>query len=179
MPSSRVYLSAPKGPISTADGTPNATATLADISPVRAFDPDDLDIGTWVRIRARGEYTCGSTATNVVLGLYYGGAAANKPLAGVTAQALTVSQTSVPWWIDYEGEIRAVGSAGSIKGSGVLLLASSLTAWTPIPIPSTAALRTVAIDTTTRQPVTVAASVSQTTGAPTIVAYSLTLETLG
>jgi hypothetical protein len=179
MPASRIYLAAPKGPITTADGTPNATSTLADISPIKAFDPDDLDLGTTVRIRARGEYTCGSTATNIVLGFYYGGASANKPLAGVTAQALTISQTSVPWWMDYEGEVRLTGSSGSIKGSGVLFLGTSLTAWTAIPIPSTLALRTVAIDTTTRQPVTVAGSVSQVTGAPSIVAYSLTLETLG
>jgi hypothetical protein len=179
MPSSRLYLSAPKGPISTVDGTPNATATLADISPIRAFDPDDLELGTLVRIVARGEYTCGSTATNATLGIYFGGASANKPLAGVTAQAMTVSQTSIPWLMFYEGEIRAVGSAGSIKGNGFLVWPSSLTANAVLNIPSTLALRTVAIDTTTRQPVTVAGSVSQVTGAPTIVAYSLSLETLG
>jgi len=179
MPASRLYLSAPKGPIATADGTPNATTTLADISPVKAFDPDDLDLGTIVRITAQGEYTCGSTATNSALGIYYGGAAAAKPLANVAAQAMTVSQTSIPWWVIYEGEIRAVGSSGSIKGSGVLFWPSSLTALTLVSIPATLAARTVTIDTTTRQPITIAGSVSQTTGAPTIVAYNLNVETLG
>jgi len=179
MPNSRLYLSAPKGPVSNVDGTPNATATLADISPARAFDPDDVDLGTIVRINARGEYTCGSTATNAVLGIYFGGATANKPLAGVTAQAMTISQTSIPWWLSYEGEVRALGSSGSIQGSGFLIWPSGLTAATVILIPSTLALRTVTIDTTTRQPITIAGSVSQVTGAPTIKAYSLTVETLG
>jgi len=176
---SKLLIANLKGPSSVADGTANATTSLADISPVKAFDPDDLDLSTVVRIRARGEFTCGSTATNVTIGAYYGGAAANKPLAGVVGQALTVSQTSVPWWLDYEGEIRAIGSSGSIKGSGYLDLATSLTASTRLPIPTTAAARTVTIDTTTRQIMTIVASVSQTTGAPTIVCYSLTVELLG
>jgi hypothetical protein len=179
MSASKLLIATIKGPTSFADGTANTTTTLADISPIKAFDPDDLDIGTIVRLRARGEYTCGTTATNVTIGFYYGGATANKPLASLTGQALTVSQTSVPWWAEYEGEIRAVGSSGSIKGSGFLKLATSLTAWTDLPMPATAAARTVTIDTTTRQPITVAASVSQITGAPTIIAYSLTVETLG
>lgn len=179
MSASKLLIATIKGPTNTGDGTANATATLADISPLKVFDPDDLDIGTVVRLRARGEYTCGSTATNIVLGFYYGAAVANKPLAGVTAQALTVSQTSVPWWMEYEGEIRGTGSSGSIKGMGFLKLASSLTAWTDLPIPLTLAARTVTIDTTTRQPISVAGSVSQTVGAPTIVAYSLTCEVIG
>lgn len=180
MPKSRLYVATIAGPQNTADGTANATTSLADIGPVKALDPDDLDLSTIVRIRARGEYTCGSTATNVTLGAYYGGAAANKPLAGVSGQALTVSQTSVPWWLEYEGEIRGTGTAGSIKGMGFLKLATSLTAWTDLPIPTTAAARTVSsLDTTTRQIVTIAASVSQTTGAPTIVCYSMTLELIG
>lgn len=180
MPAGRLYLATIKGPQNTADGTPNATTTLSDISPIKALDPDDLDLSTIVRLRARGEYTCGATATNIALGFYYGGATANKPLAGVTAQALTVSQTSVPWWMEYEGEIRGVGTAGSIKGLGFLKLATSLTAWTDIPIPSTAAARTVSsLDTTTRQIITVASSVSQVTGAPTVTCYGLTVELLG
>jgi hypothetical protein len=175
----RLYLSAPQGPATSADGTPNATATLADISPIKAIEPDELDLGSAVRITARGEYTCGSTATNALLGIYYGGAAANKPLANVAAQAMTISQTSVPWWMMYEGEIRATGAAGSIKGSGLLFWPSSLTALALAAIPATLVARTVAIDTTTRQIVTVAGSVSQVTGAPTIVCYSLIVETLG
>lgn len=179
MPNSRIYLSAPKGPFSITDGTPNATTTLADISPIRAFDQDDVDLGTIVRIRARGEYTCGSTATNGTCGIYFGGATANKPLATLSAQAMTVSQTSIPWWLDYEGEIRATGSSGSIQGSGMIWWPSSLVAGTWIAIPATLAARTVTIDTTTRQPITIAGLVSQTVGAPTIKAYSLTVETIG
>lgn len=179
MPASKLLLTVPKGPQSIANGTANATATLADISAIRTVEPDDLDIGTHVRCSARGEYTCGSTATNIVLGFYYGAAAANKPLAGVLAAALTVSTTNTPWYMEYIGEIRATGTSGSIQGSGYLMLGSSLTAASILPIPTTLALRTVTIDTTTRQPITVAASVSQTTGAPTIVAYSLTVETIG
>lgn len=171
MPAGKLLIVTIKGPFSNADGTPNATTTLADISPIKALDPDDIDVGTILEIEAHGEYTCGATATNIALGAYYGGAAANKPLAGVTAQALTVSQTSVPWKLQYRGTVRAAGTSGSIKGMGYLDLATSLTASTRLPIPPTLALRTVTIDTTTRQIITIAASVSQVTGAPTIVAY--------
>ena len=179
----RTYWAAPLAPLNFADGTANATASLADISPApqKVIPPDWLELGTIVRLRARGEYTCGTTATNLTIGFYWGGAAANLPVASnaTTPSALTVSQTSVPWWMEYEGEIRALGTSGSVKGMGMLKLASSLTAWTEIPIPQTLALRTTAIDTTARKPITVAALVSQTVGAPTVSCYGLTAEFLG
>ena len=70
MPAGRLLIATLKGPFSSADGTPNATTTLADISPIKAIDPDDLDVGTVVEIEAHGEYTVGTTATNVTLGAY-------------------------------------------------------------------------------------------------------------
>src|SRR2546423_14499804 len=96
MSASKLLIATIKGPTTVADGTPNATVTLADISPIKAFDPDDLDLGTIVRLRARGEYTVGSTATNTTIGFYYGGVSAKKPIANVVGQALTLSQKNVP-----------------------------------------------------------------------------------
>jgi hypothetical protein len=176
----RTYWAAPLGPFNFADGTAVTGTTLADASPApqKVVQPDWLELGTIMRLRARGEYTCGATATNLSIGFYWGGSA-GAALAANTAIALTVSQTSVPWWLEYEGEIRALGASGSVKGMGYLDLATSLTASARSPVPVTAAARTVTIDTTARKTLTVACSVSQTVGAPSVTCYSLTAEFLG
>ena len=175
--SNRTYWMAPLGPLNSADGTPATGTGLADISPApqKVIPADWLDLGTIMRLSARGEYTCGSTATNAALGFYVGGVA-GALLMGVTAQALTVSQTAVPWWMVYEGNMRALGASGSVKGMGWLKLGTSLTAWTEILLPVTAAARILTFSTVVRQPITVGASVSQTVGAPSVTCYDLIAE---
>jgi hypothetical protein len=177
----RIYLAAPLAPLNSADGTAVTATSLTDASPApqKVVQPDWLELGTILRLRARGEYTCGSTATNLTIGFYWGGAAGAVSICGVAGQALTVSQTAVPWWLEFEGEIRSLGASGSIKGSGYLDLATSLTASTRLPVPTTAAARITTIDTTTRKILTVAGNVSQTVGAPAFTCYGLTAEILG
>jgi hypothetical protein len=50
--------------------------------------------------------------------------------------------------LHYGGVVTAIGATGSIYGSGIVDMATSLTAMSNIPFPITVALRTVAIDTT-------------------------------
>jgi hypothetical protein len=178
----RTYWAAPLGPMNFADGTPATATSVADCSPApqKVISPDWLELGTVVRLRARGEYTVGSTATTGTFGFYWGGAAGTA-LAIASAVAMTTSVTSFPWLMEWEGEIRALGTSGSIKGHGWLSVTPTtlITDSPHIPVPATAALRTVTIDTTTRKIVTVGAAVSQVTGAPSITCYGLTAEILG
>jgi len=183
----RTYWSAPVGPLTAADGTPVTAATLTDATSNVLFlgktiPAGMLEQGSVLRLRARGELTIGSTADTLTLGFYYGGIAGAAIAAGA-ALAVVVSETAVPWWMEYEGEIRTTGTAGTIKGSGLIHLPGATTglatAQTVYPIPQTAAARTVTIDTSLAKVVTVGAAWSATTGAPTLTCYSLSVEILG
>lgn len=184
----RTYWSAPVPPPNAADGTPNTTASLADISPggavlnsAKTLYPGMLEVGTVVRLRARGELTQGTTANSLTIGFYYG-AVAGVAIAAGAALAVSASAAAWPWWLEYEGEIRAIGSSGSIKGIGYVNLpaaATGLVSDSPqFPIPQTAAARTVTIDTTVNKVITVGAAFSATTGGVTITCYGMSLELL-
>jgi hypothetical protein len=71
-----------------------------------------------------------------------------------------------------------------VFGIGELTLPTSLTAWTAVPIPITAALRTVAqtatgLNTNTPQTVSVAVTPNVTTGITSITCDEFTCELLG
>jgi hypothetical protein len=184
----RSYWSAPVPPPNAVDGTANTTAAVATISPgaevinsAKTLYPGMLEVGTVVRLRARGEMTQGTTANSITLGFYYGGVAGAAIAAGA-GLAVVASLTAVPWWMEYEGEIRALGSSGSIKGVGILHvpgaspgLASDMPTF---PIPQTAAARTVTIDTTAAKVVTVGGAFSAVTGGVSVVCYGMSLELL-
>lgn len=181
----RTYWVAPVPPLNIADGTPVTAASLTDASPAPQVTIPAylLELGTTLFLRAHGELTIGSTADTLTLGFYYGGAAAATPLASGAALAVVVSETAVPWEMEYYGEVRSLGSTGTIKGMGHIKLPGATTglatAQTVYPIPQTAAARTVTIDTTSSKIVTVAAAWSATTGAPTITCYDLVVKLIG
>ncbi len=54
------------------------------------------------------------------------------------------------WW---RGRLRALGSSAVFKGLGTVMLGTSLTAYTPDPMPATAAARSVTVDTTANRAV--------------------------
>lgn len=181
--------SAPAIPLTFADGIANATATPADLSPGGAVAgvgktvyPGQVQNGTIMRLRARGEYTTGTTANPLQLGFYWGGVAGTAIAVG-PAQASVASLTAVPWWMEYEGEFRAVGASGSLKGSGFILMPGTTpglaTAMTAYPIPITAAARTVALSTAAATAVTVGGGFTAVTGGSTVTCYSLSVELLG
>jgi hypothetical protein len=176
----RTYWNAPLPPLNFADGTPVTAITLTDASPApqKIFYPGQLELGTIVRLSARGEITTSSTANTLTLGFYYGGVAGVAIAAGA-ALAVPVSETAVQWWMEWEGEVRALGATGSIKGIGKLHIPGAspglATDMPTLPIPQTAAARTVTIDTTTQKAVTVGAAWSAATGAPTLTCYGLSV----
>jgi len=177
---------APVGPLSSADGPPNTTAALADISPgglvigaAKTIYPGMLSPGTVIRLRARGEATQGTTANTLSIGFYWGGVAGTA-IAAITGVTVAVSAAAWPWWLEWEGEVRATGSAGSVKGCGYLSPPTSLAGdQANFPIPVTAAARTVSVDMSAAKAVTVGAAFSGVTGGVSVTCYGLTVELLG
>lgn len=165
----RQYWVAPVPPFQDADGTALASSTaLTDVSPLPAniIAANQLEKYTALEVEAFGEFSNTGTPT-LLIGVYFGGVA-GVALAACAATATAAGVTGVPWKLTYRGRVRAIGSAGSIVGQGVLELGTSLTALTPIPIPATKAARTVAIDTTTAKAVTIGAQWGTSNAANTL-----------
>lgn len=180
---------APVPPLSIADGTANATATPADLSPggavigtAKTVYPGMINPGTILRLRAAGEYTTGTTANPLSLGFYWGGVAGTA-IAANTALASVASVTAVAWWIEWEGEFRALGTSGSLKGTGLVHMPGAspglATDQPTYPIPVTAALRTVTVNTTAATVITAGGGFTAVTGGSTVTCYRLTAELLG
>lgn len=164
-------------------GAAAATAALVDISPLPAFTfpAGSLVAGTAFKVTAFGRYTCGTTATNLTLGVYWGGTG-GLALATTGAQALTVSQTNAGWFLEYWGVIRLGGtgaaSTASIMGFGKAQIGSSPTALgAAVPMPN-AANAAVTVDATIAKVLSIGATLSQITGAPTAVCDHLMVEQL-
>jgi hypothetical protein len=168
---------APVGPFHTADGAALASsAALADVSPSPSIilPGNTLELGTELELWAAGQF--GNTGTpTLLLGFYYGGIA-GVALAATTAITTASGVSGVPWQLYWRGTVRAIGSAGSIKGQGFLHLGTSLTAFTLRPIPETLALRTVAIDTTAAKAVTVGAQWGTSNAANTLTCDDLSVK---
>jgi len=177
----RTYWSAPVPALGSTDGPSVTAAALTDASPTASpiiLPADILEVGTTLRMHAFGTLNCTSATPTVVLGFYYGGTA-GVALAVSAALAMSASETLWPWRLDYEGEIRAIGSSGSIVGNGQSFNPTSLTAWTNAPIPQTAGAKTVTIDTTARKQLSVGCTFSVTTGTPTLVCQHFRAELMG
>ena len=181
---------APVPPLGIAAGPTVNTAALVDASPVPpVLVPPILSAGSRIRVRAFGDYSTSATGVNITWGIYWAppttAIATATVLAASTATA-SVSTTSVvwPWWLDWEGEIRAlstvVGTAtGSIYSQAKLWTPTSLTAGTMQFFPITAALRTVAIDTSVTMKLSLGITLSGTTGAPALTCQHLNVEVIG
>ena len=185
----RTYWVAPVPPLLYASGTPATNTTpAADFSPAPQITiyPGVLELGTTIHLYAQGELSTGTTADTLTIGFYYGGASSGVALAGASAVAVATggsAETSVPWEMDYWGTVGALGSSGTIKGMGRFYgpnIATPLTgAYSIIPIPQSAAARTVTINTTTANTITTGAFWSAATGSPTITCYALKVELIG
>jgi hypothetical protein len=177
----RSYWSRPVPGMPIADGPSVTAAALTDASPTA--DPiiipaDLLEKGCRLILDAFGQITCTSTTPNTTYGFYYGGTGG---IALAVSSAITHVATESAWPValHYEGKIRATGTSGQIFGYGQIFYPSSLTAWANNPIPVTAALRTVTIDTTTRKQLSIGCTHSVTTGAPTFICNEFAAEIRG
>lgn len=146
-----LYLTEPIAPFATATRNTNTFTTKQDVtpSPVPVIPAGKLRPGSKLHLRAVGRYTTTGTP-NLTLGFWVG----TRALAITTDLALssvitTATATAWPWWMEWDGVVTGVGTAGTIVGGGQLQLGASLTTFNAeIPIPITDALCTVTIDTT-------------------------------
>lgn len=105
--------------------------------------------GMKILVEAEGEFSTTGTPT-LSIGCYIGTAAGviTTVLAENTAITTGSAAASWPWHLKWRGIFVQTGVSGSVVGSGSLDYGTSLTALTPVPIPSTLALRTIVWDTT-------------------------------
>lgn len=143
----RTYYQAPIPPLHILDGAAfNTFTTFQSIAPTPAvvLPANILEVGSEVRLEAAGEFSNTGTPT-LGLGFLFGAVT----LAVGTALTTTTAATSWPWYMEWTGRVRSVGTTGTIHGMGAWKLGTSLAAFsTEQAMPVTLALRTVTIDTT-------------------------------
>ena len=181
-------------PWQTASGTTLNTAATATISPEGAggtgADPQVFSFyqGMAVRVKARGVYTCGSTATNATFILR--ASATGTALSGGTtlattgALALPTSVTNLFWELEALIQCRAMAQGtgtATLYTHGALLLQtatwSSPTGNVGIwPMPATAGPTAADVDTTITHTVGLTGTLSQNTGTPAITCTNFLVE---
>lgn len=171
----RQYWNASIPPFASADGTALASSTtLTDVSlaPQITLPANFLEVG--MRLRLEAFLTFSTTGTPTLLtGFYYGGVAGSALAA---SSAVTTGSAAAAWSVilRYIGQVRAIGSSGSIVGQGELQLGTALTTFTGRPIPEVAASRTVTIDTTVAKALTVGAQWGTSSASNTITCNDFT-----
>lgn len=140
----------------------NTFTTFKDVSPVPlpVVFGWQVEPGTMVQLEAEGEFSC-ATGVTLSIGFIWGatpGATGGVILAQSAAITTGTSPTAWPWHCKYRGVVTAVGATGTIVGSGVLDLGTSLTAYSSNALPTTQALRTVTIDTSVAKQIGVGAA---------------------
>lgn len=126
--------------------------------------------GSTISIDAWGVASNTGTPT-LILGVYWGGIA-GVALAISTAKTTTTAMANWVWRLEYEIRVVATGTAGSMIGSGIWRLPTSLTAWTEFNLPETAPAP-VAVNTTVNKLLTVGATWSASNALNTITAHSM------
>ena len=161
-----IYLAEPVPPfplaVSTALNTFTTKQNVSLLGTVPCFPANKLRAGSKLVVSARGNAGCTATPT-LGLGFWIGTRALAMTIDLAISSLITMASgvTSVPWIMDWEGFCTSVGATGSLIGQGKLYLGSSVTVFnTPVPIPISAALRTVAIDTTIERAIGVSAAFS-------------------
>lgn len=166
-------------PNPVASGTALASSTtLTDISqsPPVVLPANMLVPGSVLRFTAFGRFSTTGTPT-LLLGVYYGGVA-GVALAASTAITTGSGVANVPFRIELQTTIRAIGSAGSAFSQGFLDLGTSVSAVSHVPLPQTANAA-VTIDTTTAKALTVGAQWGTSSASNTITLDHFYAESLG
>lgn len=172
----RQYWEAAIPPFQVLDAQLATFTALADVPllPQVTLPANILEIGSTLRISAQGNWSSTGTPT-FQYGFYFGGILGVALCQGPAATTAS-GAASNPWSMEYWGRVRATGTAGSIVGSGFQENPTSLIATTRIPVPVTAAARTVAIDTSAAKTITVGVICSASSGSNIFVVNSLLVE---
>lgn len=154
-----------------------SSTSLTDVSPAPQLilPANFLQDTSVLKVTASGTFSNTSTPT-LILGVYYGGAAGTK-LAASGATTTTTGATNWPWRLEATVTVRSIGATGTAMTTGVLYLATSLTAFSVIPID--AAAQTVAtIDTTTAKALTLVAQWGTSSASNTLTVNQFLVESM-
>jgi hypothetical protein len=161
--------------------------TKQDVSPlpVPIIPPGLLKAGDILEIDAEGEYSCTATPT-LAWGLYLGtsvGDTTTRPTIGTDVALSSVitlpsGAAAFDWRMRWRGKVTKTGSSGSMIGTGTLEQGLTLTTRSTFPIPITAALRTVAINTLNANAVGVSGTFSASSSSNSITVYGVTVAIL-
>ena len=173
------YYVTPVGPFASAVGAAYGTFTTRQHvgpDPATVIAPNQLHLGSKIELSAEGEYNTTVTPT-LILGFYLGVATATPPTITLPIAEQAVFTTpsgaaNLAWHMKWRGIVTALGTAGSMIGHGTIEYETSLTALTVAPIPTTLALRTVAIDTTIARAIGVCATFGTSNAANTVKVYN-------
>jgi len=187
--------SAPAVPMNAAALSPALTAVLQDITPVETLIlPGQLNVGTRVRVFCNGEFTTTSATPTLTVGIYMNQAGTaigttQATLMVSAANAVGASSTSWPWRMQWYGRVLTATQAdasasASMYGTGEVWWPTSLTAWTNIFYPTTAAARTISqtatgLSTATAQKIMCGMTLSTVTAVTSVVCQEFTCELLG
>lgn len=181
------YITTPVPPFHTAVGASFGTfTTRQDVSPapVPVILPYQLKIGTRISVRAFGEFSSTATPT-IVLGIYTGSGAgasgAPSAITTVLAETGTVSLATAaawPWALEWSAIVTALGTSGSLVGTGVCEAGTSLTALSDFAMPATQALRTVTFNTTVANAIGICATFSASSASNTVKVNNLLVSLL-
>jgi hypothetical protein len=161
-----LYLCEPVGPFppaaSAAFNTFTTKQNVVTAGNVPVIPPGKLRAASKLEVEARGNFSTTVTPT-LSLGFWIGTRALAMTIDLAISSAITTASgaASFPWIMRWSGLCTAAGATGSLLGQGELLLGTALATFAqPVPIPITAALRTVAVDTTIERAVGVSAAYS-------------------
>lgn len=177
-----IYLATPVSPFHTAAGAAFGTfTTKQDISPqpLPVIQGGTLRPGSKIWVKAVGEFSTTGTPT-LALGFYVGTVAGaittDIALSGVITTG--TGAAAWPWDMEWIGICTAVGTSGSITGSGTLQLGTSLTAFANSTVPITQALRTFTVDTTIGRAIGVSGTWGTNSASNTVKTNSLNVMVL-
>lgn len=176
-----LYLTSPYGPFPSAIGAAFSNFTTRQDVSGAGFLPvipgNALRAGSQLEIDARGEFSTTGTPT-LAIGLYLGTQVPAITTVIAESGAITTGSAAAAWaWeMHWEGLVTAANVAGSMTGHGYLKLGTALTTYAAdVPIPTTAAGRVVAIDTTIARAIGVCATWGTASASNSIKVYKLSV----
>lgn len=161
-----IYLAEPVSPfpiaVSAAFNTFTTKQNVVTAGNCPVIPASKLRAGSKLRVAARGNFSTTGTPT-LSLGFWIGTRALAMTIDLAISSLITTGSGAAawPWIMEWDGICTSPGATGSLIGQGRLYLGTALTTFAqPVPIPITAALRTVAIDTTIERAIGVSAAFS-------------------
>lgn len=176
-----IYLCEPVGPFpvaaSSAFNTFTTKQNVSSAGTVPVIPAGKLRAGSKLQLHATGNFSTTGTPT-LSMGFWIGTRALAMTIDLAISSAITTGSGAAawPWIMRWDGFCTTAGTSGALLGQGWFQLGTALTTFAAeVPIPITAALRTVAIDTTIERAIGVSAAYSASSASNQVVVDDLRL----